>query len=64
MILAGILMLDYIGYSDGSKKLENALASVIKEGVYVTYDFKEKDDNSSVGTKEMGDAIIRKLKGG
>ncbi|HRR96166.1 MAG TPA: isocitrate/isopropylmalate dehydrogenase family protein [Candidatus Ratteibacteria bacterium] len=64
MILAGILMLDYIGYSDESKKLENALASVIKEGVYVTYDFKEKDDNSSVGTKEMGDAIIRKLKGG
>jgi len=63
MILAGILMLDYIGYPEEGKKLEMALAEVIKEGRYVTYDFKERGDNSAVGTKEMGQAIINKLKG-
>ena len=37
--------------------------NVIREGKDVTYDLKEdKNDKSAVGTKEMGDAIIKKLK--
>lgn len=63
MILAGILMLDYVGYVEEAKKLEEALASIIKEGKEVTYDFKERGDNSFVGTSQMGEAIIKKLRG-
>ncbi|MCM8772888.1 MAG: isocitrate/isopropylmalate dehydrogenase family protein [Candidatus Omnitrophica bacterium] len=60
MILAGILMLDYLGEIYYRDKLEKALAEVISEGKYVTYDFKQEGE-SYVGTKEMGEAIIKKL---
>lgn len=62
MILAGILMLDYLGEIESRDKLENALKEVIKEGKYVTYDFK-KEGEPYVGTIEMGKAIIEKMGG-
>ena len=44
-------------------KLEKAVADVIAEGKDVTYDMKpNRDDPSAVGTKEMADAIIEKIK--
>ena len=55
-------MLDYNGEVEAAEKLEKALAEVIKEGKYVTYDFKDPGDESAVGTREMGNAIIEKLK--
>lgn len=61
MILAGVLMLEYIGEIDAAKKLENALSEVIKEGKSVTYDFKKEGDSSIVGTKEMGEAILERI---
>ncbi|MCM8818753.1 MAG: isocitrate/isopropylmalate dehydrogenase family protein [Candidatus Omnitrophica bacterium] len=60
MILAGILMLDYIGETEAAEKIEKAMAEVIKEGKYVTYDFKNSGE-SYVGTIEMGKAIIEKM---
>ena len=63
MILSGVLMLDYLGEKEAAKRLEGAIQAVIEEGEYVTYDMKEKKDISkAVGTKEMADAIIRRLK--
>jgi len=63
MILSAVMMLDYIGESDAAKRLESAVAEVIKEGKAVTYDLKDKrDDPSAVGTSQMADAIIEKLK--
>jgi isocitrate dehydrogenase (NAD+) len=63
MILSGALMLEYIGEKDAANALENAVADVIREGKYLTYDFKsEPDDTSAVGTKEMGNAIISKIR--
>ncbi len=63
MILSGVLMLEYLKEQDAAKILEQATAEVIKEGKAVTYDFKDnKDDPSAVGTKEMADAIIEKIK--
>ncbi len=59
MILASVLMLDYLGEGKASQKLEDALTEVIKERRYVTYDLKPE---KPVGTKEMGEAIINKLK--
>jgi len=64
LILSGALMLDHLGEKQAAKNLENAVAAVIREGRYVTYDLKpRRDDPAAVGTREMGNAIIRKLQG-
>ncbi|MGD0078746.1 MAG: isocitrate/isopropylmalate family dehydrogenase, partial [Sedimentisphaerales bacterium] len=63
LILSGVLLLQHIGKQAEAEKLEKAVAAVIAEGKDVTYDMKEnRDDPSAVGTKEMADAIIRKVK--
>ncbi len=63
MILSGVLMLRHIKEEKAAKALENAVSEVIAEGKSVTYDFKpQPTDPSAVGTKEMADAIIAKLK--
>ena len=63
IILSAVLMLRYLGEEKKAGILENAVASVIREGKFVTYDLKDKrDDPSSVGTKEMADEIIRKIR--
>lgn len=62
MILSGVLMLEYIQEERCAGKLENAVKEVLAEGKFVTYDLKpRRDDPTSVGTKEMADAIIKKL---
>jgi isocitrate dehydrogenase (NAD+) len=62
-ILSGVMMLRYLGFKDQADRLENAVAGVIKEGKYVTYDLKPtRDDPTAVGTQEMADAIISHLK--
>ncbi|MGB9619723.1 MAG: isocitrate/isopropylmalate dehydrogenase family protein, partial [Armatimonadota bacterium] len=44
-------------------RLEAAVAEVISEGKYVTYDMKpDRDDPTAVGTSQVADAIIEKLK--
>ncbi len=63
VILSGVLMLDYLGEKEASKRLEKAVADVIAEGKYVTYDLKpNRDDPTAVGTSQMADAIISRLK--
>lgn len=62
LILSGVLMLRHLGKTAEADKLENAVASVIAEGKDVTYDMKpNRDDPTAVGTREMADAIIRKI---
>ncbi|MBP7055521.1 MAG: isocitrate/isopropylmalate dehydrogenase family protein [Candidatus Omnitrophica bacterium] len=63
LILSAVLMLRHIGEDHAAKRLEEAVASVIKEGKDVTYDMKpNRQDPTAVGTKEMADAIIRKIR--
>ena len=63
MILSGVLMLRHIGEIQAADRLEKAVADVIREGKDVTYDLKsDRNDPTAVGTKEMGQAIIQKLK--
>ena len=62
MILAGVLMLDYLGEVEAAERIEKALAEVIEEGKYVTYDFKNPGEEC-VGTFEMGKAIVEKMGG-
>ncbi len=62
VILSGVLMLQHLGEEEAAKKLENAVAAVIREGKSVTYDLKQnRDDPTAVGTKEMAQAIIEKI---
>ena len=63
LILSGVLMLRHLGEEQAADRLENAVAAVIREGRFVTYDLKDrKDDPTAVGTREMGEAIIEQLK--
>jgi len=62
VILSAVLMLRQLDERDAADRLERAVAEVIAEGKYVTYDLKPSpDDPSAVGTREMGEAIIRRL---
>jgi isocitrate dehydrogenase (NAD+) len=62
MILSGKLMLDHLGEVDAARRLEEAVALVIREGKRLTYDMKpSRDDPTAVGTSEYADAIIEKL---
>jgi len=64
LILSGVLMLRHLDMMAEADKLENAVAAVIAEGKDVTYDMKpDRDDPTAVGTSEMADAIIAKIKG-
>jgi len=63
LILSGVLMLRHLGKTIEANKLENAVASVIAQGRDVTYDMKEnRNDPTAVGTQQMADAIIKKMK--
>ncbi|MFH1641230.1 MAG: isocitrate/isopropylmalate dehydrogenase family protein [Candidatus Omnitrophota bacterium] len=63
MILSGVLLLRYIGEVEAADRLETAVKQVLSQGKSVTYDLKaDRNDPSSVGTQEMADAIISKLK--
>jgi isocitrate dehydrogenase (NAD+) len=62
LILSGVLMLEHLGEADAAKRLEKAVAEVIKEGKSVTYDLKpHRDDPTAVGTREMAQAIIKAM---
>lgn len=62
LILSGMLMLRYLKESAAADRLERAVAAVIREGKDVTYDMKpNRDDPTAVGTREMGQAIIRAM---
>ena len=62
-ILSGALLLRHLGEKGAADRIERAVAEVIREGRYVTYDFKpRRDDPRAVGTREMTDAIIRRLR--
>jgi 3-isopropylmalate dehydrogenase len=55
-ILAGKMMLDWLGETEKGTRLEKATAEVIAEGKVRTYDM-----GGSATTLEMGEAIAKKL---
>ena len=65
LILSGVLMLRHLELTDEADRLENAVAAIIAEGKSVTYDMKpDRNDPTAVGTQEMADAIIARIKAG
>lgn len=67
MILSGMLMLRHLGETKAADILEQAVAAVIKEAKYTTYDMRaDKSDPTAAKTSEYAAAIVReieKLKG-
>ncbi len=57
MIMAAVLMLDYMGEKEAARRIENALAAQIKAGEVVTADL-----GGSAGTKEMAAALTGIIK--
>jgi isocitrate dehydrogenase (NAD+) len=65
VMLSGVLMLHHLGESAAATALEGAIAAVIREGRAVTYDLKaRRDDPTAVGTSQVADAIVEKLRSG
>ena len=63
MMLSGVMMLRHLKEIEAADRMEGAIADVIREGENVTYDMKpHRDDPTAVGTSEVADAIIEKLK--
>ncbi len=62
-IFSGALMLRHLNENEAADRLEKAVSDVIAEGKDVTYDLKsDRNDPTAVGTSQMADAIIVKLK--
>src|ERR687896_253527 len=62
MMLSGVLMLRHLGEVGAADRLEKAIAGVIREGKYVTYDMKpSRDDPTAVGTSEVADGVIEQI---
>ena len=65
VMLSGVLMLRHLDEEVAADALEQAIADVIKEGRSVTYDMKvERDDPTAVGTSQVADAIVARLRAG
>jgi isocitrate dehydrogenase (NAD+) len=63
MILSGAMMLEHLGEREAAQRLDAAVAAVLREGRDVTYDLKaDRNDPSAVGTKEMAQAVVDRLK--
>jgi len=64
VMLSGVMMLRHLGEREAAGRLETAIADVIAEGKYVTYDLKQtRDDPTAVGTSQVADAVIARLAG-
>jgi len=62
MILSGALMLRHMGERAAAERVENAVATVIREGRDVTYDLREdRDPSKAATTTKMTEAIIAKM---
>ena len=58
-------MLRHLKDKKTADRLEKAVAKVVAEGNSLTYDLKsDVDDSTAVGTSQVADAIIEKLKEG
>ena len=61
LILSAVMMLDYMGWSEAARAIENAIENAISHKI-VTYDFARLlDDPQEVSCSEFGEALIRNI---
>ncbi len=64
-MLSGMMMLRHLDEAEAADRVEAAIAAVVAEGRYVTYDQKpDRDDPSAAGTSEVADAVVDRLVAG
>lgn len=63
MMLSGVMMLHHLGEGEKAERLEGAVAAVIAEGKNVTFDLRPAAPQIAVGTSQVADAVIEKLRG-
>jgi len=61
LILAGVMLLRYLGETAAADRLQSSVEAVVREGRYVTRDL---NPSVYVGTTEMADRIIEHMEGG
>ncbi len=62
LMLSGVYMLEYLEEREAARRMERALAAVIRRGEKVTYDLKpSRTDPTAVGTSEFADAVIEEM---
>jgi isocitrate dehydrogenase (NAD+) len=61
LILAGVMLLRYLGETAAADRLQNSVEAIVKDGRYVTRDL---NPSAFVGTREMTDRIIDYMEGG
>lgn len=59
LIRAGVMLLEHIGENETARRLERAIAAVLRENKQVTYDIAHT--NTAVSTEAMATAIINEL---
>src|SRR3989454_12739656 len=65
MMLSGVLMLRHLGETEAADRLGSPIAAAIAEGKSGAYDMKaRRDDPTAVGTSQVADAVIEKLRAG
>ena len=63
MMLSSVMMLRHLGEREQAERLEGAIAAVIAEGKNVTFDLRPATPQMAVGTSQVADAVIEKLRG-
>jgi isocitrate dehydrogenase (NAD+) len=62
-ILSAALMVEFLGEKEKAEILRQAVKNTVEDGKSVTYDLKaDRNDPSAVGTKEITQAIISRIK--
>jgi isocitrate dehydrogenase (NAD+) len=59
ILLAGVMMLRHLNEMEAADRIEKTVADIVAEGKYVT---KDLNPAVPIGTKEMGEEIVRRLK--
>jgi isocitrate dehydrogenase (NAD+) len=62
-MLSAVMMLRHIDENEAADRIENAISDVLEEGTSLTWDLlPEEKRNQAVGTLEIAEAIVRKMK--
>jgi isocitrate dehydrogenase len=62
LLLSGVMMLEYIGWTEAAELITQAFGRVIKEKT-VTYDFaRQMEGATTVSTSGFGDALVAKIR--
>jgi isocitrate dehydrogenase len=61
IILSAVMMLDYMGWNEAGKLIEDALETLFQQGTATADLARFMDNGKSLGTKEFGDAVINSI---